>query len=175
MLFVLSAAHAVTAISLVGLAVATGVWCGTAVVVSFAYGMLVAGDQVEHLGQAVAAISLTLAGIAGIAVASWIGGGGDGAAGEDAERGLGSSGCGGHLCCIQGCMAWSARGATTTNNSPNPTSSPTMQSAVILRPACCWVQAKPPQQRTAAAPTLQSPGRSGCSHAAERCWACWQR
>lgn len=65
-LFVASSAHAVTAISLVGLAAATGVWCGTAVLVSFTWGVTVAGDKVEHLGRAAAALALILAGIAGI-------------------------------------------------------------------------------------------------------------
>ncbi|KAL4426522.1 hypothetical protein ABPG77_008380 [Micractinium sp. CCAP 211/92] len=65
-LFVASSAHAVTAISLVGLAAATGVWCGTAVLVSFTWGVTVAGDKVEHLGRAAAALALILVGIAGI-------------------------------------------------------------------------------------------------------------
>ncbi|KAI7841935.1 hypothetical protein COHA_004462 [Chlorella ohadii] len=73
-LFVLSASNAVTAISLVGLAAATGVWCGVAVLTSFAWGVLVAGDKVQHMWQAVAALALILAGIAGIA-ASAAGGG----------------------------------------------------------------------------------------------------
>lgn len=72
-LFVASSAHAVTAISLVGLAAATGVWCGTAVLVSFAWGVAVAGDQVQHMGLAAAALALILVGIAGI-VASAAGG-----------------------------------------------------------------------------------------------------
>ncbi len=73
-LFVLSASNAVTAISLVGLAAATGVWCGVAVLTSFAWGVLGAGDKVQHMWQAVAALALILAGIAGIA-ASAAGGG----------------------------------------------------------------------------------------------------
>ncbi|KAL4458531.1 hypothetical protein ABPG75_013396 [Micractinium tetrahymenae] len=80
-LFVASSGHAVTAISLVGLAAATGVWCGTAVLVSFAWGVTVAGDEVAHMGLAAAALALILAGIAGI-VASAAGGGAGGQPGE---------------------------------------------------------------------------------------------
>lgn len=74
-LFVGSAANAVTAIALIGVSAATGVWCGVAVVVSFAWGVLVAGDEVAHMGRALAALALILAGIAGVAVAAWVGGG----------------------------------------------------------------------------------------------------
>lgn len=73
-LFVLSASNAVTAISLIGLAAATGVWCGVAVLASFCWGVLVAGDEVEHMGQAAAALALILCGIAGVALAAWTGG-----------------------------------------------------------------------------------------------------
>lgn len=69
-LFVLSAACAVTSISLIGLAAATGVWCGVAVLTSFAWGVLVAGDEVEHMWQAAAALALILAGIGGIAASA---------------------------------------------------------------------------------------------------------
>ncbi len=77
-LFVISAANAVTAISLIGLSAATGVWCGTAVLVSFAWGVFVAGDGVERMGLAAAALGLILAGIGGIVVAA----AGSGAAGD---------------------------------------------------------------------------------------------
>lgn len=80
-LFVASSAHAVTAIALVGLATATGVWCGTAVLVSFGWGVAVAGDEVAHPGRAAAALALILAGIAGI-VASAAGGGAGAQPGE---------------------------------------------------------------------------------------------
>jgi glucose uptake protein GlcU len=73
-LFVLSASNAIAAISLIGLAAATGVWCGVAVLTSFAWGVLVAGDEVEHMWQAAAALALILAGIAGIAVSAANGG-----------------------------------------------------------------------------------------------------
>ncbi|PSC71282.1 sugar transport [Micractinium conductrix] len=73
-LFVASSANAVTAISLIGLSAATGVWCGTAVLVSFAWGVLVAGDEVASMRQAAAALALILAGIAGVVAASAWGG-----------------------------------------------------------------------------------------------------
>ena len=73
-LFVACAANAVTAISLIGLSAATGVWCGTAVLVSFSYGVLVAGDSVQRLGLAALALGLILFGIAGVALAAWAGG-----------------------------------------------------------------------------------------------------
>ena len=72
-LFVASSASAITAISLIGLSAASGVWCGTAVLVSFSFGVLVAGDHVERLGLAAAALALIVCGIAGIAVAAWAG------------------------------------------------------------------------------------------------------
>jgi len=90
-LFVASAANAVTAISLIGLSAATGVWCGTAVIVSFAWGVMVAGDKVEHMGLALAALGLILAGIAGIVTASAWGGGhmhGGGSADAETPRSL---------------------------------------------------------------------------------------
>ena len=74
MLFVASAANAVTAIGLIGLSAASGLWCGTAVLVSFSYGVLVAGDRVESMGLAAAALALILCGIVGIALAAWAGG-----------------------------------------------------------------------------------------------------
>lgn len=80
----LSSANAVAAIQCIGLAAASGVWCGTAVVVSFVCGIRFAGDEIEHLPQAVAAVGLTLAGIAGIALAAWMGGSQDAAASEGA-------------------------------------------------------------------------------------------
>lgn len=73
-LFVLSASNAVTAISLIGLAAATGVWCGVAVLTSFAWGVLVVGDEVEHMWQAAAALALILLGISGIAASAANGG-----------------------------------------------------------------------------------------------------
>lgn len=73
-LFVVAAASTFAAISYLGLAVASGVWCGTAVLVSFAYGVLVAGDAISQPQLAAAALALLLLGIAGMAVAGQLGG-----------------------------------------------------------------------------------------------------
>lgn len=67
LLFILSAGNAVLAIQQVGLAVASGVWCGVAVLTSFAWATLVGGDHIDRPGQAAAALVLLLAGITGIA------------------------------------------------------------------------------------------------------------
>lgn len=61
-LFVTSTGCAVSAISLIGLAVASGVWCGTAVLSGFLWGVLVVGDHVQHMGEAAVAIAIILAG-----------------------------------------------------------------------------------------------------------------
>ncbi|KAL4859306.1 hypothetical protein ACK3TF_001045 [Chlorella vulgaris] len=72
-LFVISTANAVTAVSLIGVSAATGVWCGVAVLCSFAWGVLVVGDQVDNMQQALAALAVILLGIAGIVAAAWAG------------------------------------------------------------------------------------------------------
>jgi glucose uptake protein GlcU len=91
-LFVASAANAVTAIGLIGLSAASGLWCGTAVLVSFAYGVLVAGDHVESMELAAAALGLILCGIGGIALAAWAGGSNGGSSSDGAADGGGGAG-----------------------------------------------------------------------------------
>lgn len=68
-LFVLSCSQAVLGIGRLGLAVASGVWCGTAVLVSFFFGVVVAGEPIASSAQAAAGLALLLAGTAGIAAA----------------------------------------------------------------------------------------------------------
>lgn len=69
-LFTASCACAMAAISTLGLAVASGVWCGTAVLVSFAFGVTVAGEPIARMSLAAWALADMLMGIAGIGAAS---------------------------------------------------------------------------------------------------------
>ncbi|GAB4821871.1 hypothetical protein N2152v2_008917 [Parachlorella kessleri] len=72
-LFVSSAANTFIAIKHLGLSVASGIWCGTAILVSFFYGVGVAGDQVSHGLLAGVALVLLLVGVIGIATAGQLG------------------------------------------------------------------------------------------------------
>ena len=73
-LFVSSAANTFIAIKHLGLSVASGIWCGTAILVSFFYGVGVAGDHVSHGVLAGLALLLLLLGVVGIAAAGQLGG-----------------------------------------------------------------------------------------------------
>jgi len=68
-LFTISTANAFMAIATVGLSVGSGVWCGTAVLVSFVWGVFVQQETVANLPLAIAALAILLAGITGIAAA----------------------------------------------------------------------------------------------------------
>lgn len=67
LLFVLSTAHAFFAISKLGLSSASGIWCGTAVVVSFTFGVRVMGDTITRPAVAAPGLVLLITGLAGIA------------------------------------------------------------------------------------------------------------
>eukprot|EP00884_Botryococcus_braunii_P004675 jgi/Botrbrau1/14208/Bobra.0291s0013.1 len=68
LLFVLSTANAFFAISKMGLSSASGIWCGTAVVVSFTFGVRIMGDQITRPALAAPGLVLLIAGLAGIAL-----------------------------------------------------------------------------------------------------------
>mmetsp|Transcript_19135 Transcript_19135/g.53350 ORF Transcript_19135/g.53350 Transcript_19135/m.53350 type:complete len:171 (-) Transcript_19135:645-1157(-) len=70
LLFTVSTANAFAAISMIGLSVGSGIWCGTAVLVSFAYGILVQHEQLANLPLALLALVVLVAGISGIAFSS---------------------------------------------------------------------------------------------------------
>lgn len=72
--FVLSALHAVLAISRIGLAAASGIWCGVAVLVSAAWGIWGAGERIHSPTTAALGIASLLVGIGGIAAVSHAGG-----------------------------------------------------------------------------------------------------
>jgi hypothetical protein len=72
-LFVAATANTFIAIHYLGLSVASGLWCGTAVLTSFAYGVGVAGDQLSDKTLAGAALLMLVAGIVGIAAAGQLG------------------------------------------------------------------------------------------------------
>jgi multidrug transporter EmrE-like cation transporter len=93
--FVVSSSFSVTAIGLIGMSAATGVWCGVAVLCSFSWGVLVAGEELASVGKALLALALILAGVAGIALAAWAGGA---ESGDDADPQQGdAAGCGGEV------------------------------------------------------------------------------
>lgn len=69
-LFVLSTANTFFAIQHIGLAIASATWSGTAVLVSFGFGLW-SGDKLAHPVMALLAIVGILAAIAGIAYANW--------------------------------------------------------------------------------------------------------
>ncbi|GAB5363354.1 hypothetical protein AAMO2058_000875600 [Amorphochlora amoebiformis] len=66
-LFVLSIIFSFAAIPYIGLAMAQGVWGGTAIIVSFLWGVAVFGNEIISTGLATAAIILLLIGVVGIA------------------------------------------------------------------------------------------------------------
>lgn len=104
--FVVSSCFSVTAINLIGVSAATGVWCGVAAACSFAWGVLVAGEELASVGKALLALALILAGMAGIALAAWAGGGAEiGGDGEDSRHGDAGGGarpCHGGAACVAG-------------------------------------------------------------------------
>mmetsp|Transcript_71 Transcript_71/g.158 ORF Transcript_71/g.158 Transcript_71/m.158 type:complete len:317 (-) Transcript_71:173-1123(-) len=72
LLFVIATANSFAAISAVGLSIGSGIWCGTAVLISFTFGILVAGEKLHNLPLAVSAIAILLFGISGIAYSSYL-------------------------------------------------------------------------------------------------------
>ena len=60
-LFVTATAFTFYAIRLLGLSVASGVWCGTAILCSFGYGVAFGGDTIANAGLAAAALALAFA------------------------------------------------------------------------------------------------------------------
>ncbi|CAL8469312.1 g8853 [Coccomyxa elongata] len=66
--FVLSMASTIFAIQFLGLSTAAGLWSGTAVVVSFTFGVKVLGDTIHKPGLAAPGLMLLIGGIAGIAL-----------------------------------------------------------------------------------------------------------
>lgn len=74
-LFVCAVAFSFVSVQLVGLSIGQGIWSGSAVVVSFLWGVCVFGDQVEA-GMAAGGLLLIVIGVLGIAmcadIAQWI-------------------------------------------------------------------------------------------------------
>lgn len=73
LLFTASTANTFAAIHHLGLSVASGVWCGVAVLMSFCWGIFVAGDQLTRPLLATLSLLLLVAGIVGIAAAGELG------------------------------------------------------------------------------------------------------
>eukprot|EP00471_Norrisiella_sphaerica_P014249 CAMPEP_0184495232 /NCGR_PEP_ID=MMETSP0113_2-20130426/30731_1 /TAXON_ID=91329 /ORGANISM="Norrisiella sphaerica, Strain BC52" /LENGTH=352 /DNA_ID=CAMNT_0026881329 /DNA_START=1 /DNA_END=1059 /DNA_ORIENTATION=- len=67
MIFVLSVVFSFAAIPFIGLAMAQGVWGGSAILVAFIWGVAVFGNPIINPGLAAAAIILLLTGVCGIA------------------------------------------------------------------------------------------------------------
>ncbi|KAK9800727.1 hypothetical protein WJX73_000776 [Symbiochloris irregularis] len=74
LLFVFSTANTFYSISKLGVSVATGVWSGVAVVASFAFGVLVNGDQISKPSVAGPGLALLITGLLGIAFSEQIAG-----------------------------------------------------------------------------------------------------
>ncbi|KAK9908027.1 hypothetical protein WJX75_001764 [Coccomyxa subellipsoidea] len=66
--FVISMACTIFAIQFLGLSSAAGLWCGTAVVVSFTFGVKALGDTIQQPSLAAPGLVLLIGGIAGIAL-----------------------------------------------------------------------------------------------------------
>lgn len=72
--FALSTANAFRAVKLIGMSVGTGIWCGTAIIVSFIGGLIVdPKGGVNNLMLAILAILLVLVGIGGVTWAGHVG------------------------------------------------------------------------------------------------------
>eukprot|EP00466_Bigelowiella_natans_P000257 jgi/Bigna1/66196/fgenesh1_pg.1_\ len=67
MIFVVSILFSFAAIPYIGLAMAQGVWGGSAILVAFIWGVAIFGNPVDSIGVAFAAIILLLTGVLGIA------------------------------------------------------------------------------------------------------------
>eukprot|EP00191_Tetraselmis_sp_GSL018_P002240 CAMPEP_0177597812 /NCGR_PEP_ID=MMETSP0419_2-20121207/11935_1 /TAXON_ID=582737 /ORGANISM="Tetraselmis sp., Strain GSL018" /LENGTH=324 /DNA_ID=CAMNT_0019090055 /DNA_START=269 /DNA_END=1240 /DNA_ORIENTATION=+ len=72
LLYVIATANSFAAIASVGLSVGSGIWSGTAVIVSFSYGLLIAHENLNSLALAISALVVLILGIGGIAYSSYL-------------------------------------------------------------------------------------------------------
>lgn len=119
-LFVASTVNTFAAIQVLGLSVASGIWCGVAVLTSFGYGVAFAGDRLSNTAWAAVGLSLLVVGIAGIAVAGQMGQATGEADGENTRQQQNSEEQGGRPLCVGGTYGGGFHTSTNRAKLPFP-------------------------------------------------------